>query len=122
MQHILRDCPCCDMYMPIDDVYDKLTAMVYDIMVRGARPELQPYLRMNLNGVQRFSTSKKLLRIAAANSEVMLHSRSSKSITSYESTSSGSEAGFIFDHLAWNPRLDNVTIRPGDRADFCQRC
>ena len=64
MQHILRDCPCCDMYLPIADTYDRLTAMVYDILVRGASPEVKPYLRMNLTGAQRFSGSKKLLRQA----------------------------------------------------------
>ena len=79
MQHILKDCHCCEVYLAIDDVYDKLTAMVYDILVRGANSELKPFLSMALNGSQRFSSSKKLLRIAANNAEVMLMSRSKKS-------------------------------------------
>ena len=52
MQHVLKDCSCCELYMAVAEPYDKLTAMVYDILVRGARADLKPYLDANLNPIR----------------------------------------------------------------------
>jgi len=69
MQHILMDCHCCQMYSALEDNYDKVTAMVYDIAVQGTRSDLKPFLMTSLQGNERFSESKRLLRVAATKAQ-----------------------------------------------------
>ena len=71
MQHVLLRCQCCELYSALDDQHDRLNTMVYDILVKGASEELMPFLHMCLRGLERFSSSKRLLRAAASKAEAL---------------------------------------------------